>query len=391
MKIGFDASQIATPQKAGIGNYSFCLSQALSNLDSDNSYIFFFREQPSNKVRQTLFSGKQNFSFKVLNNSFLWTNGALARQTFLNNLDILFMPYPVLPIIRNPSLKTVVTFHDLSFEFLPEYQKFPKKYFLRLIPRLVANQATQIVAVSEFTKKSLLAEYGISPEKIEVIYEGVNFDWYQKTYSSEEKKAVFSSYNLRRPYILFVGTIQPRKNLERLVAAFSQLKHRFGAASAKLSLVLAGKQGWLADDIYAAPQEYNVADSVKFLGRVPDKDLPLLYQQAECLAFPSLFEGFGLPVLEAMAAGTPVVTSNVSSLPEVGGDAAFYVEPRDIESIATGLGEVLLNTDLRKSLVERGLRRVHEFSWENTARRLIEVFRGVNTNPPGGGRITGNV
>ncbi|MEA2020338.1 MAG: glycosyltransferase family 1 protein [Patescibacteria group bacterium] len=378
MKIGFDASQITAPQKAGTGNYSYCLAQALAACDSDNSYIFFFRKNPSDQVKETIFARNSDFSYKVLETSFLWTHGALAKETFLGELDLLFMSYPTLPLIRDPSLKTVVTFHDLGFDFLPEYQKFLKKYFLRLFPRIAAKQATRIIAVSSSTKEALVEKYNVSPAKVSVIYEGVDVPRFQKTYSSVEKKATFSKYNVKKPFILFVGTIQPRKNLERLIAAFSRLKQRSDEKLANLSLVLAGKRGWLADEVYLAPQKYKVGSWVNFLGRVPDEDLPLLYQEAECVAFPSLLEGFGLPVLEAMAAGTSVVTSRVSSLPEVGGDAAFYVDPQDVESIASGLYKVLTDVDLREKLIEKGLQRVGDFSWESSAKKLLNVFEKVD-------------
>ncbi len=382
MKIAFDASQITIHERAGTGNYSYYLARALSTVDSKNKYIFFFRETPSIEIKREIFEGKPNLSFKILSWPFLWTHGALARETFSGEFDLLFMPYPVIPLVRNRSLKTVVTFHDLGFKYLPEYNKFPQRYLLKMIPRFAANRADRVVAVSRATKNSVVGKYGIDPHKVSVVYEGVDINKFQgldNKIQEKKGKKVKNKYGIGGDYILFVGTIQPRKNLERLVAAFSKLKKTKNTKLSKLDLVIAGKRGWLADKIYSAPSRYGVGASVKFLGRVPDDDLVVLYQNAECFAFPSLLEGFGLPVLEAMAAGTPVVTSNVSSLPEVGGDAAFYVDPRDVEGISSGLREVLINTKLRKSLVRRGLSRVSEFSWENTARSLIEVFRGVNT------------
>lgn len=181
-------------------------------------------------------------------------------------------------------------------------------------------------------------------------------------------------YKIEGDYILFVGTLQPRKNIVRLIEAFSTLGPKL------YTLVVVGKPGWLYEEIYEAPKKFKVEDRVKFLDYVPDEDLPALYQNALCFVLPSLYEGFGLPVLEAMHYGCPVVTSNVSSLPEAAGDAAIMVDPESTESIKEGIEKVLGDKSLREKLVKKGYEQVKKFSWEKCARETLKVLEEVTAN-----------
>lgn len=380
MNIGFDASRITVSQRTGTENYSYYLAQAMARVDKDNRYTLYFRKEPSEKLVDELVGDKDSFSIKVISWPRLWTQGGLAWECVKNPPDILFVPAHTLPIIRHPSIYSVVTVHDLGFEYLPEYHQFPQKLYLDRMTRYAAASADHIIAVSSSTKKDLITKFGTEEERITVIHEGVDK---QRFFPEEDTaKKVVEKYSLDFPYILFVGTVQPRKNLRRLIKAFSLLVtskrnslEKVGKAS-NLKLLLAGKPGWLYDDIYSAPTEFGVADRVKFLGHVPGEDLPGLYQQAICFCLPSLYEGFGLPVLESMASGTPVVLANVSSLPEVGGEAAIYVDPYSAESIAQGLFELLslAGSSEYEKLVSDGFARVNKFTWEQCARRTLAVL-----------------
>ena len=186
----------------------------------------------------------------------------------------------------------------------------------------------------------------------------------------QNSKLLKEKYRVKGDYILFVGTLQPRKNIERLVEAFSRLKSKVK----NLNLVIIGKKGWMYEDILNAPEKYNVSDRVKFLDSVSDEELPVFYQNAICFVLPSLYEGFGLPVLEAMKYGCPVITSNVSSLPEAGGDAALYFNPENVNDIAEKIKKVIEDKTLREEMIQKGYQQIKKFSWEKTARETLQVL-----------------
>ena len=377
MRIGFDASRITTPQRTGTENYSFYLARALAEVDKSNEYILYFRDRLGSESFAEISLGSPAFRPRVLPWPRLWTQGRLAWECLQHPPDILFIPAHTVPVIRRPSLRTVVTIHDLGFEYLPEYHQFPQKLYLDKMTKYAARCASRLIAVSKATKADLIRQFNVPERKITVVYEGVDREKFlpsrQVAGEATKIKNVRKKYGIKGPYILFVGTVQPRKNLRRLIEAFSRIADR------TLELVIAGRPGWMFDDIYSAPRDFGVADRVLFLGHVPERDLPPLYGGAVCLCLPSLYEGFGLPILEAMASGVPVVTANVSSLPEVGGEAAVYVDPYDVGSIACGLGEILgsYGTPRYEGWVRRGFDQVAKFTWERCARETLQVFNAV--------------
>jgi glycosyltransferase involved in cell wall biosynthesis len=282
----------------------------------------------------------------------------LALQTFKDKLDVLFVPAHTLPVIRRPGLKTVVTVHDLGSEYLPQMHQLKQRIYLRFMQKFQLKSATKIIAVSKATKQDLVERVGIDPNKIEVIYEGYDKDLFKTT-----KADAFA--NSLKPYYLFVGTIQPRKNLERLIKAFSKMNNN--------SLVIVGQAGWMSEKIYHLPKELGIEDMVKFLGYVPDDKLPALYSGAIALVFPSLFEGFGLPILEAQTCGCPVITSNISSMPEVAGKGAILVNPYSVDDIVKGMERVKREGE-REKLIKAGFENIKRFSWEKCAEEtLVEI------------------
>lgn len=411
MKIGFDASRITVPQRTGTENYSFYLARALAKVDTRNHYVLHFRSARGGFPAIDRFGdfehisgGNPRFEAQVIPWPFFWTQGGLAWECLKYPPDLLFVPAHTLPLIRRPSLKSVVTIHDLGFEYLPEYHQFPQKLYLDKATRFAARYATHLIAVSEATRKDLIKRFKVPEEKITVIYEGVD----QKKFKNQsapggskiKNEELRQKYGIRGPYILFVGTVQPRKNLRRLIEAFSMvvkeappiegrpnspepdsLRRKESSSfpsGARLGLVIAGKPGWMFEGIYEAPRDFGIEDRVRFLGHVEDEDLPPLYRGAVCFVFPSLYEGFGLPVLEAMASGVPVIASNTSSLPEVGGKAAIYVDPYKVSSIAEGIVKVIGGGEsFRRPLIEKGLKQAERFSWEKTARETLAVFEKV--------------
>ncbi len=364
MIIGYDGSKLGYAHKTGTEHYATILLQNLLEIDHKNHYRIYLRQANTSRYLQ-----QSNVETRVINYPRLWTQLGLAKEVATHHPDVLFIPAHTMPILHRPSLKCVVTIHDLGYEYLPQYHQFPHKLYLNRTTEFAAQHATRLIAVSEFTKRDLIRKLNVPEERIAVVYEGVDLETNQRS-SMARINEVSQKYDLSRPYIAFVSTIQPRKNLVRLIEAFSQIADLFP----QLDLVLAGGRGWLSDEIYAAPVRLRIEDRVKFLGYIDELDKPALYSGAELTAFVSLFEGFGLPVLESMACGTPTVVANSSSLPEVAGDASILVDPEDTVDIANGLKTVLSEPKLRQQLVSRGLDQVKKFSWQNTAKGTLQVL-----------------
>ena len=275
----------------------------------------------------------------------------------------------LLPPLR--STPTVLTVHDLIFRHLPEHHKPLNRWYLNSTMPLYCRRADHIIAISESTRRDLIAAYHLPPEKITVVHEAAAPHFGPR--SAQAVEAVRARYGLPQRYLLVVGTIEPRKNLPRLLSAFERL-HAEGLTEA---LVVVGKRGWLYGDFFAQLERSPVREAVLFPGYVPDDDLPAIYAGAQALALPSLYEGFGLPVLEGMACGAPVACSDTSSLPEVAGDAALYFDPRDVDAIAEALRRLLSDADLQAQMRQCGFERAGTFSWERVAAETKVVYDDV--------------
>jgi len=368
MVIGFDASRTQLAERAGPENYTYNLLENLLKTDDRNFYRLYYQPQaPSLELAP--WSRTSNFEYHPIRWPKLWTQAGLALECFLNPPDVLFVPAHTIPLIRRSGLKTVVTIHDVGFQkFLEQYQRRWWRLYGGRISNFAARASTHVIAVSESTKRDLIEKLGVAPDKITVVYEGVDHEKFRP--KADQPLAG----KVDREYLLFVGTVQPRKNLVRLIDAFSSLSSRFP----NLDLVIAGKEGWLANEIYAAPKDFGVEKEVKFLGYVPTDKVVSLMNGARALVFPSLYEGFGLPVLEAMACGCPVVTSNISSLPEVAGEAGILVDPYSVEDIARGISQVLeLKGKARQITIEQGIKHAKKFTWRKAAEETIEVFESL--------------
>jgi glycosyltransferase involved in cell wall biosynthesis len=269
------------------------------------------------------------------------------------------------------SIPTVLTVHDLIFRHLPEHHKPLNRWYLNLTMPLYCRRADHIVVVSEHSKRDLISAYGIAAEKITVVYEAAAPDFCPQP--PQAVASVRARYGLPERYLLSVGTIEPRKNLTRLLAAFEAV-YADGLAD---GLVIVGKRGWLYGDFFARLEESPVREVVLLPGYVPDDDLPAFYAGAQALILPSVYEGFGLPVLEAMVCGTPAVASNASSIPEIGGDAALYFDPLDVEAIVDAIRRLLRDISLRDEMRERGLARAARFSWQQAAAETRAVYDAV--------------
>jgi glycosyltransferase involved in cell wall biosynthesis len=375
MIIGFDISRAQVPERAGPENYTYNLLKNLLRVDESNFYRLYHNPRASG-IHLPLGLSESSFQLQPISWPRLWTQGGLALEVLKNPPDILFIPAHTIPLIRRPSLKTVVTIHDVGFQkFLEQYQRRWWRLYGGRISNFAARAASHVIAVSESTKKDLIEKLDVSPEKISVIYEGVDHTKFKVQSSKFKVDEARRKYSIDRDYLLFVGTIQPRKNLVRLIEAFSALKSRFP----NIDMLIVGKRGWLTEEIYAAPQKFGVGERVKFMSYLPTEDIISLMSEAKAFVFPSLYEGFGLVVLEAMACGCPVVTSNMSSLPEVVGEAGVLVDPYSVKDIARGIKDVLmLNEVQHRNLVAEGLKQAKKFTWERAAQETIEVFELIS-------------
>lgn len=279
-----------------------------------------------------------------------------------------FMNYHVPPGVKG---RVVTTIHDMAYKAYPETLSRKTLYMLNLSMDRSCQRADKIVTVSNFSRDEIVKYLDVPSDKIVVVPNGVDFDKFHHNYSSDEIAGTKAKYGITGDYFLYLGTLEPRKNIERLVRAYNLLKKRAGTVP---SLVIAGKKGWLYGPIFDVVNSLRLNNDVIFTGYADEMDVPLLMNGAAAFVFPSLYEGFGLPPLEAMACGTPVITSNTASLPEVVGDAALLVDPYSVESIADAMESLLLDPALRAELKDKGLKRASMFTWEKSADIILEVY-----------------
>jgi glycosyltransferase involved in cell wall biosynthesis len=373
MAIYLDVSA-AVHRRAGLGRYAEDIARALSSVDPGQYALFYNRERGIHPLpglthlpTRTVTLGYKPWRMAV------WL-GQLTRVGFdrlLPDVELFHATEHLLLPLR--SAPTVLTVHDLIFRHLPAHHKRLNRWYLNLAMPLYCRRASHIITISEHTKRDLVAAYGLAPEKTTVVHEAASTSF--RPQSSEAISAARSRYGLPERYLLFVGTIEPRKNLGRLLSAFETIRSK-GLAD---GLVIAGQRGWLYDAFFAQLEESPARDGVILPGYVPGEDLPALYGGALALVFPSVYEGFGLPMLEAMGCGIPVATSNTSSLPEIGGDAAQYFDPLDVASISATLCRLLGDTELQDEMRGRGLARAAAFSWERAAAETRAVYDAVLT------------
>ncbi len=371
MPIYLDVSS-AVHAKAGIGRYAESLARALTYLLPDRLALFYNRERNTRPLpgleglpARTIRAGYKPWRMAV------WL-GQLLRIGFnrlIPGAELFHATEHLLPPFG--SLPTVLTVHDMIFKLFPEHQKRLNYWYLNATMPLYCRRAHAIITVSENSKRDIVAQYGVDADKVTVIYEAAAPDF--RPAEKAQVEQVRRRYGLPERYVIHVGTIEPRKNLKGLVEALQRLRE----GGLVVPLVVVGARGWLYSDFFRRLGELEVRDSVLFPGYVPSEDLPALYSGATVAAMPSFYEGFGLPVLEAMASGTPVVSSDASCLPEFGGDAALYFDPFDVDAMAQVLGDVWKTPDLQAEMRTRGLRQAARFSWARAAESTLDVYRRV--------------
>jgi len=429
MIIGIDIRVLAKGTKTGIEEYTTNLLSFLLPIDKKIKYKLFY-----NAFRKV----KLDYSWLELSNVELkeskWPNRLLdffsqifrypKIDRFLGKIDIFFSPH-FLPISLPRGCKRVVTFHDLSFKHHSQFFSFSRKlWHLLTFPKLQARNAKKIIVDSLSTKEDLIKIYKINPDKIKVIYLGTNkiFEPIKKNdpqllkvkrkyilpislinaskrpalhslKTNNNEQINISSSNVK--FILYFGTIEPRKNLLSIIKAFEALKEKIakpdletkwdglegtvigkkGSLLEDLKLVIAGSKGWLYKDIFKMAENSKFKKDIIFTGIIDDKDKPYLYNLASAFIYPSFFEGFGFPPLEAMACGIPTIVSNTSSLPEVVGDGAIMVDPSNVNELVFAVKEILENKSLREDLIKKGLKQAKKFDWDRTAKEVLKIFR----------------
>jgi glycosyltransferase involved in cell wall biosynthesis len=359
MLIGIDASRAVAAHPTGTEVYSQRLIQALLMLDSPHSFRLYLRSRPPAGA----FPGAE---LGVMPFPRLWTHLRLSWEMVRRPPDVLFVPAHVLPLVH--PCASLVTVHDLGYLHFPEAHPLGQRWYLDLSTRWNTQAAAHVLADSEATKADLVARYATPPGKITVALPGRD-ESLAPVDDPAAIQAVKARYGIAGSYFLYLGTLQPRKNLARLVAAFAAL-------GPEATLVLAGRRGWLYERLFAQVRHLGLEGRVLFPGYVGEADKAALLSGALAFVFPSLHEGFGLPVLEAQACGCPVITSATSSLPEVAGDAALLVDPGEPAAIAAAMARVVADPALRGTLIERGFANVRRFSWTACARLVLDAIEG---------------
>lgn len=369
MHIGIDAHQIGT-QLAGNATYITNLVEALAEIDKINQYTLYVTNP---EIKEQYANLWENFSVRRVAppNPFIRIPFAMNIELRLNPVDILFVQFTAPPFAP---CKVVSMIPDISYEHLPETFTRRSRFQMKLTIRQTAKSAAHIITPSEYSRQDLIETYRLPEEKITMIPHAASDSFKPKT-DEKEIKRIRQKYSLSGDFILGVSSIQPRKNLIRLIEAYSVLVKKKADVP---PLVLVGKKAWLFEETVKAANTHGVKDRIIFTGFVADEDLPALYSTAKCFVYPSYFEGFGLPPLEAMQCGTPVITGNKTSLPGVVGDAGLLIDPFDVHEIAAALERLIGDDKLREDLRQKGLERAGKFSWTETARQTLGVFEKVN-------------
>lgn len=371
MNIGFDINEANIPQRVGVNQVAYNIFvHMVDQLGPEDKIIAFGKERPlpdmppaSPKLVYEIFGAKK-----------AWVLTSLTKRLFFGHpkIDVLFSPSHYAPIIS--FTKSAIYLMDMSFE------RFGTEYFtnydinqLKRWTPISVKKANRVVTISEFSKQEIIRLYHTQPDKIDVVYPSYDKEMFHGKVPKTHQLSIKKKYGITGSYLFYWGTLQPRKNISRLIEAFSQLGH------SRLKLVICGKKGWLFDQIFEQAQRLGVADRVIFTGFAPNEDLPALIKASRAFVLPSLYEGFGIPVLEAQAVGTPVVVSRASSLPEVTGESGIYIEdPTSVDDIKKALDQVLsLSLPERVKIIKAGKENAKRFDWSQSAQKLLTILKKI--------------
>lgn len=376
MNIGLDGNEANVKNRVGSGVYAYQLLLEFSK-NTKHKFIVYLKE----KLLADMPSETDDFKYKVFGPKKMWTQFALPlKLTFGIKPNVFFSMGHYGP--RFSGVPYVVTIHDLSYLYFPELFNKNDLYQLTNWSKYSINNSKHIIAVSNKTKEDILKNYKVSSSKVSVTHEGYDENRF-KPQSKQAVEKIKTKYKIVGDYVIFVGTLQPRKNIERLIEAFSQV---IGASGSQvignkipdnLKLVVVGKKGWLYEPIFQKVKDLKLQDKIIFTDFVPDNDLPYLISGAKLYVLPSLWEGFGIPVIEAQACGVPTIVSNVSSLPEIVGDSAILIDTESPKSIASAIEKILSNEKTRADLIRKGFENIKRFSWQKCAQETLKVLEGL--------------
>lgn len=357
MVIGIEAERANAQQKTGVEHYARQLIEHLARLDSKNQYVLYLRSSPQDWFLKL----PKNFQVRVIPFPIFWTQLRLSWEMLVAPVDVLLIPASALPLLHPKN--SIVTIHDLAWKYYPQTFTLANRLFLDWSTGFAVRRAKSVIAVSEATKKDLIKFYKVPDGKIQVVYHG--YDQELENFAEQNPPS-----GLPESYVLYLSTLQPRKNPEGLIEAFVLLKHT--RPELKEKLVIVGKPGWKYGTIMETIRRHK--DLVVYLGHLPDTQRNAVLKKARLMVLPSFYEGFGMTILEAFAAGVPVAVGNVSSMPEVAGEAAVYFNPHNPHDIMLAMEKVLLNPELARQLVVLGSERLKTFSWEKCARETLQVL-----------------
>jgi len=380
-RIGIDIRLIGK-KRTGDEVVIFNLVKNMAQMDADNEFELFTDiadEKILKEISEQLgITGKNNFKIVSLpaKNKFTWNLWTLPKYLRQNPVDVYHTQY-ITPWFVPKKIKIVTIVHDISFNFFPQFIKFSDLFFLKALIPISLKRSDKIVGVSQFTRDEIIKFYNINPEKVDYIYDAVGDEFLSPPAGeevSEEKIAeVRKKYDLPEKFILYMGTLQPRKNIPQLIEAYAATKNKLGG----IKLVICGnRQAYNFDKkIDEAVAKNNLSEEVFFPGYIDEKDKRLVFAAAQAFIFPSLYEGFGIPVLEAMSQKVPVLASDIPSLKEIAGQGALYFDTTSVADFSQKLYDICVNNDLRAQLIQSGMARINFFSWKNSAQKMLAIYR----------------
>lgn len=366
MKIAIDIRD-AGGEKTGKGWYTFNLVQALLRLDKKNDYLLY------TKALVPGFEEFDNVVQKIVEYPTIFWHTATARDLKQEMVDVFFAPTSlIIPSIISKEIKCIVTIHDLVALLFPSNHNKKAVLIEKMLLGRAVKKADKILAVSSNTKQDLIEKFQLDESKIEVVYASGS-ESFQQIEDPEMLENFRLKTNLPEKFFLAVGTIEPRKNYPNLIKAFAEFSKKYP----KYRLIIVGRDGWQFEETYKAIHENYMQKKVHFLGYLSEKSIVNLYNMAEAFVFPSLYEGFGIPPLDAMRCGCPVIAANTSSLPEVVGNAGILIDPKNPHSITAAMLKIVENKELRDTMVQNGFAQAKKFSWEASAKRLLEIIKKI--------------
>lgn len=379
MKISLEL-QPCLKNKSGIGIYTYEIAKRLQEFDDieiqGDIFNFNNRNDISKDIEGLNFDKNicSLFPYGVYRR--LWNYVPIKYKWLFNdNSDIYhFFNFIVPPRITG---KVITTIHDMTYELYPETMDKRNLKRIKDDIQYSVNRSEKIITVSESSKRDIIKFLNVPESKVEVVYNGVDYNRYSTSYDENQKNKVRKKYNIPNDYILYMGTLEPRKNIESIIKAFSLFKKENIINSKDIKLVIAGKKGWMFESIFNLVTELKLEENIIFTDYIDEADKPIIYNMAKLFIFPSIYEGFGIPILEAMASSVPVITSNVSSMPEIAGEAAVLVEPMNIVSISNNINKILSDKEYSSKLVRKGHIQAKKFSWDLSAKKMYDIYKNI--------------